>query len=111
MSELTAQGEDSPMSDYRNLEERLRERHLLGDCVLAAGVIKALMEENARLWEALSDYYALMAENARLRKALQELVALVRGECPRLLDEDRDGDARLSIEIGAALAPQEKGDE
>jgi hypothetical protein len=47
------------------------------------------------------------AENARLREALQELFALVRGECPRLLDEDRDGDARLSIEIDAALSPQE----
>jgi hypothetical protein len=50
-----------------------------------------------------SDYDALKAENARLRKALQELVALVRGECPRLLDEDRDGDARLCIAIENAL--------
>lgn len=49
MSELTAQGEDGPMSDYRKLEERLRNRHLLGDCVLAAGVIKALREDNERL--------------------------------------------------------------
>ena len=54
----------------------------------------------ARLRIAYGD---LKAENERLRKALQELVALVRGECPRLLDEDRDGDARLSIEIDAAL--------
>ena len=54
MSKLTAHGQDGPMSDYRKLEERLRERHLLGDCVLAAGVIKALMEENARFREALA---------------------------------------------------------
>jgi hypothetical protein len=48
------------MSDYRKLEERLRERHLLGDCVLAAGVIRALMEENERLREALLAVRALI---------------------------------------------------
>ena len=32
------------MNDYRELEDRLRKRHLLGDCVLAADAIKALRE-------------------------------------------------------------------
>ena len=32
------------MTDYRELEDRLRKRHLLGDCVLAADAIKALRE-------------------------------------------------------------------
>ena len=54
--------------------------------------------------ECCANLVKLHEDIARLRKALQELVALVRGECPRLLDEDRDGDARLSIEIDAALS-------
>jgi hypothetical protein len=44
-----------------------------------------------------------------LREALRELTALVRGECPSLLDEDSGGDARLALEIDALLSPvQEK---
>ena len=82
---------------------------------------EALKAENARLTrerdeafrmsrcecgpdECCANLVKLHEENARLAAALQELVALVRGECPRLLDEDRDGDARLSIEIDAALS-------
>jgi hypothetical protein len=72
------------------------------------GVVESLLTERRR---TDGQRLKLMAENERLREALHELVALVRGECPRLLDEDRDGDARLSIEIDAALSPQEKGDE
>ena len=41
------------VSDYRELEDRLRKRHLLGDCVLAADAIKALREENERMREVL----------------------------------------------------------
>lgn len=40
---------------------------------------------------------------ADLLAVLRELVALVRGECPQLLDEDRDGDANLSMRIDSAL--------
>ncbi len=36
---------------------------------------------------------------------LQELVALVRGESPRLLNEDSGGDAELSIKIDEYLTP------
>jgi hypothetical protein len=42
-------------------------------------------------------------EVARLRAALTELAALVRGECPSLLDEDSGGLGRLSVDIDAAL--------
>jgi hypothetical protein len=40
----------------------------------------------------------------KLAPALRELLALVRGECPALLDELRDGDARLSMACDDALA-------
>ena len=45
----------------------------------------------------------LERENAALRGLLSELTALVRGECPSLLEEDSGGDARLSIAIDAAI--------
>lgn len=41
----------------------------------------------------------------RLRAVLAGLAALVRGECPALLDEDRGGDARLDIAIDDCLRP------
>lgn len=48
--------------------------------------------------------WALMATVTRERELLRELVALVRGECPSLLNEDSGGDVRLSMAIDAALA-------
>lgn len=42
---------------------------------------------------------------AKLRDALSDLMALVRGECPALLDGDRGGDGALSIHIDALLRP------
>lgn len=47
----------------------------------------------------------LVADRDRLRGALTELAALVRGECPALLDEDRGGNSRLDMSIDAALGP------
>jgi hypothetical protein len=41
---------------------------------------------------------------ARAEALLRELTATVRGECPRLLNEDSGGDARLSLAIDAFLA-------
>lgn len=38
-----------------------------------------------------------------LRSTLKELAALVRGECPSLLDEDSGGDAGLSMRIDELL--------
>jgi len=46
-------------------------------------------------------------ERDRLREALEELTAMVRGECPSLLNEDSGGDATLALRIDAALAPKE----
>ena len=45
-----------------------------------------------------------------LKNALRELTAMVRGECPSLLNEDSGGNGELSCEIDALLAsapPQE----
>jgi len=39
----------------------------------------------------------------RLAMALVELTAMVRGECPSLLDDDSGGNARLALEIEALL--------
>jgi hypothetical protein len=39
-------------------------------------------------------------------RLLGELHALVKGECRSLLDEDSGGDARLDLDIRAALAAQ-----
>ena len=39
-----------------------------------------------------------------LAAALEELRALVRGECPSLLNEDSGGDANLDMQIDKALA-------
>ena len=43
------------------------------------------------------------AERDALAALLRELVALVRGECPSLLNEDSGGDAKLSCDIDEAL--------
>lgn len=45
----------------------------------------------------------LRAEVESLHCLLSELVALVRGECPALLDAGRGGDGNLDIAIDAAL--------
>ena len=41
---------------------------------------------------------------AHLKALLVNLTALVRGECPALLDDTRGGDSYLSAEIDAAIA-------
>jgi len=48
----------------------------------------------------MTDYRALCAE---LTDALNNLHALVWGECPRLLDEDRGGSGFLDLEIEETL--------
>ena len=45
----------------------------------------------------------LEAERDNLRKLLRELHAVVVGECPALLDEDRGGNAKLALGIEDAL--------
>ena len=60
----------------------------------------------ARIQTWLASFDAVEAENTRLRAALEELHAMVWGECPSLLNEDSGGNARLDLEIRAAL----KGD-
>ena len=43
-----------------------------------------------------------------LARALKELYAVVRGECPSLLNEDSGGNARLDMQIIKALTLPEK---
>lgn len=51
------------------------------------------------------------AEIARVRAVLKELHALVKGECPSLLNEDSGGDARLALQIEEALTDMKGGDD
>lgn len=54
-----------------------------------------------KLYDATVRSQAMQIE--RLRTLLSELLAVVRGECPSLLDEDSDGFGDLAIRIDAAL--------
>lgn len=46
----------------------------------------------------------LIANAPALREALEDLFAVVRGECPSLLNEDSGGDGELSIRIEDLLS-------
>lgn len=56
------------------------------------------LEGSAPCWNS-----AHIKQITRLREALAELYALVKGECPRLLNEDAGGDAQLDMKIEQAL--------
>lgn len=59
----------------------------------------------ATLWTARAT--AAEAERDRLRSAatlLEKLTAMVRGECPSLLNEDSGGDGELSLQIDEFFA-------
>lgn len=51
----------------------------------------------------LLDVDVLMREHSELREALRELAAMVRGECPSLLNDDSGGDGNLSLLIDDLL--------
>jgi hypothetical protein len=57
----------------------------------------------ARPTDPGEDKVEAVALIGRLSDCLRELVAVVRGECPSLLNEDSGGDAKLDIEIDEAL--------
>lgn len=60
------------------------------------------LESSLYCYRLLAHAYELNArEIARLRTALMELHAVVKGECPSLLNEDSGGDAKLAMEIEA----------
>jgi hypothetical protein len=52
-----------------------------------------------------TQYVAAESELVKMREALRELHAMVRGECPSLLDEDSGGNSKLALEIEAVLSP------
>ena len=54
--------------------------------------------------EILSRHTPKPKDEGGLREALSELYALVKGECPSLLNEDSGGDARLDMQIQEALS-------
>lgn len=72
-------------------------KHVLAQ---AESIIVSLESETASQ-RALIEQQA--KEIAGLRDALRELHAIVKGECPSLLNEDSGGDAKLAIEIEALL--------
>lgn len=53
---------------------------------------------------------AWQAPHVEAIRVLADLYALVRGECPRLLNEDSGGDAALALRIEAALRAEGEGD-
>ena len=59
------------------------------------------LEGPAPCWNA-----AHMKEITRLRDALRSLKAMVKGECPSLLDDDSGGCGKLDIEIDELLQPK-----
>lgn len=63
-------------------------------------VVERLEREIDRLHAQLA---TARAEGERVAVSLRELHAFVWGECPRLLDEDRGGDAELDIRVIEAL--------
>lgn len=59
-----------------------------------------------RAIKAEAERDAAVARAEALHVVLCDLLAVVRGECPALLDEDRGGDANLAMRIDAALAQE-----
>lgn len=66
-----------------------------------------LAEQAARVCETMESAHPVMREAREriraLEKALEELHAMVRGECPRLLNEDSGGSAELDLRIRSLL--------
>lgn len=62
-----------------------------------------LASAQARVAELTDELQMECEARQRVRALLRELVALVRGECPSLLNEDSGGDAKLSCDIDEAL--------
>ena len=80
------------MTDYRELEDRLRKRHFLGDCVLAADAIKALRRKRRRkrspklrapgkVVALQAEIDALRAIVARLTEALEIIADATNAPC------------------------------
>jgi len=64
----------------------------------------ASWEETAKHYERLylssaEECLVLESEKLHIFTTLKELFALVQGECPSLLDDDRDGDGTLCLKI------------
>lgn len=98
VEQVTAE-RDEAERDYPRLQaQAMAISEMLGE----AGIGPCTIPEGVRLLIAAKE--AAEATIASLRAVLSELVALVRGECPSLLNEDSGGDARLSMTIDAALA-------
>jgi hypothetical protein len=64
-------------------------------------------ETNLPTWTFVGAWNKSLDEVDRLRGLLSELAAVVRGECPRLLDEDSGGNAQLDMDITQALTTGE----
>lgn len=76
------------------------------EAILAAYAHKPFKQLYADLDILLSDHTRQAERIKELEGLLGELVAMVRGECPSLLNEDSGGDAELSCRIDEALSGQ-----
>lgn len=72
-------------------------------------VITALEGQLTRAWADACEPQppGLFAAAPQLLGALKELSAVVRGECPGILNEDSGGDAELAMRIEDAIAKAE----
>lgn len=111
---------DSLLLTIDDLRAKLAEAETLAEGTLRDVVIAntKLAEAEAIVVQSHCDLTTLnrsltAAESrvAALTEALTGLAALVRGECPALLDEDSGGDARLALTIEAALSPSQDAKE
>jgi hypothetical protein len=84
--------DDAEIAELRAEVERLQ------------GRVNLLEPANVEMFDALAN---IQPKHEELRRLLTDLTALVRGECPSLLNEDSGGDARLALAIDAALARKE----
>lgn len=99
------------MATIEELREQVRSTDFTPEQQIRIAEITPAVEHDADY--AASEIVKLEAERdaalrklGRCRSALRELHATVQGECPALLDEDRDGNARLAMAIEEALSDE-----
>jgi hypothetical protein len=64
---------------------------------------RAMLKDYLGRWTRAVQEHEGSVTSEQVLATLQELTALVRGECPSLLDEDSGGSSRLSLRIDECL--------
>lgn len=102
------------IDQYKGVAESWRNIHQEEMCytmreVEALGIDfnESVISAGRALWDVCMERIAELRkaehQNAALREALTNLHALVKGECPSLLNEDSGGDAQLAMQIEQTL--------